>query len=99
MSPRPRTAEAHAPEAAAPEASAPEGGFTNRPVKTIRAGHGVKMDIWENRGENGSFHTASITRSWKDDKEQWHDQKTHEPERRRTPRSCSRRPEDRGQSR
>jgi len=53
-------------ESAAPAAQ-------NKPVHSIRYGN-IKATIWQNPSEtNGPFHTVSVTRSWRDDKDQWHD--------------------------
>ena len=35
----------------------------------------LKINTGKATGKHGDFETASITRSWKDDQGQWHDQK------------------------
>ena len=37
----------------------------DRPVDTLREGP-LKAAIWRNPGENGDYHTASLSRSYKD---------------------------------
>ena len=57
---------------AAPTAkpTTPEG---NRPVHTIRY-RGIKAAIWRNESsENGVFYSVTLSRSWQDEKEIWHD--------------------------
>lgn len=51
-----------------------ETSFANRPASTIRSGS-IKVDSWKQSGRHGELETASITRSWKDDAVQRHDQK------------------------
>lgn len=42
----------------------------NQPVYKVRVG-GVQGTLWENAGKEGNFFTASLNRSYKDDKGQW----------------------------
>ena len=67
----PNTQRVDAPETQ-PEQN--DGSLANRPTHTIRSGP-IKVDSWKQSGRHGEFETASITRSWKDDSGQWHDQK------------------------
>jgi len=49
------------------------GEVSNKPAQTIRYGN-IKVTIWKNASEdNGSFFTATVTRSWRDEKDEWHD--------------------------
>ena len=43
-----------------------------RPVHTIRY-RNVKAAIWENESANGAFFSVTITRSWQDERKDWHD--------------------------
>ncbi len=38
---------------------------TNKPLDTVRFGR-VKATIWENQGENGAWHSVTLTRSYRD---------------------------------
>ncbi|MFT3787357.1 MAG: hypothetical protein QM770_14515 [Tepidisphaeraceae bacterium] len=44
----------------------------NRPAHTIRY-RNVKVSIWQNESNNGPFYSVTASRSWQDDKSQWHD--------------------------
>ena len=44
----------------------------NKPVKTFRCG-GVKATIWNNKNDKGEFYTVSVTRIYKDKKDEWKD--------------------------
>lgn len=44
----------------------------DRPIDTIRDGS-LKATIWKNFGENGNFYSATITRTWRDDQDNYHD--------------------------
>ena len=44
----------------------------NKPIHTIRYGS-VRATIWRNEGEKGFFHTVTVSRSWRDEKNEWHD--------------------------
>jgi hypothetical protein len=63
---RPGSSAARAPKGtAAPEA--------NRPVHTIRY-RGIKAAIWRNESpEKGAFYSVTLSRSWQDDAQVWHD--------------------------
>ncbi len=44
----------------------------NRPVHEIRMGR-IKAAIWENATDSGTRHNVTISRLYKDDKQQWRD--------------------------
>ncbi len=44
----------------------------NRPVHEIRLGR-IKAAIWENPTESGTRHNVTISRLYKDDRQQWRD--------------------------
>ena len=45
----------------------------NKPAHSIRYGN-VKATIWPNESEdNGTFYSVTLTRSWRDEKQEWHD--------------------------
>lgn len=44
----------------------------NRPAHTIRY-RNVKVSIWQNESNNGPFYSVTASRSWQDEKQQWHD--------------------------
>ena len=45
----------------------------NQPVFTLRDGL-IKATCWENEGSNNSkFYSVNLTRSYQDDKEEWHE--------------------------
>jgi hypothetical protein len=41
-----------------------------KPLKKVRVG-GVTITFWENLGENGTYATATIERSYKDKNDEW----------------------------
>jgi hypothetical protein len=45
---------------------------SKRPVHEIRMGR-IKAAIWENSTESGTRHNVTISRLYKDDREQWRD--------------------------
>jgi len=50
------------------------------PIHSIRVG-GVKASIWENQSESGrATHAISLSRSYKDENEQWHETNSYFPE-------------------
>ncbi|MCF6283601.1 MAG: hypothetical protein L3K26_00190 [Candidatus Hydrogenedentes bacterium] len=44
---------------------------TNQPIETLRDGS-IKATIWKNEGDNGSFYTAEISRTYQKE-ETYHD--------------------------
>ncbi len=44
----------------------------NYPIETIRDGS-LKATIWENDSEKGSFFSVNISRTYKDEEENYHD--------------------------
>lgn len=44
----------------------------NKPTDTIRDGS-IKATIWSNFGENGTFYTVEISRTYKDEAGNYHD--------------------------
>lgn len=44
----------------------------NKPVHTIRY-RAIKVAIWENHGQTGTFYSITATRSYQDEQKQWHD--------------------------
>jgi len=48
----------------------------NRPTILPDNGHGTKVNLWNNKGENGEYQTVSIERSLKrEGSDQWETQK------------------------
>lgn len=45
---------------------------SKRPVHEIRMGR-IKAAIWENETESGTRHNVTLSRLYKDDKQQWRD--------------------------
>ena len=45
--------------------------MSKKPVHTIRFGN-ISAAIWENEGQKGTFHSVTLTRSYKDG-DQWKD--------------------------
>ncbi len=43
-----------------------------KPVETIRDG-AIKASIWKNQGEQGSFYSVQITRTYRDEAGDYHD--------------------------
>ena len=54
----------------AQHSAAPQDG--RPPVHTIRY-RNIKAAIWENESANGAFFSVTITRSWQDERKDWHD--------------------------
>ena len=46
--------------------------MADKPTETLRDGS-LKATIWKNFGDNGNFYTVNLTRSYKDEAEQWHE--------------------------
>jgi hypothetical protein len=44
----------------------------NKPIHRIKYG-AVKATIWQNDSAKGPFYTVTVSRSWRDDKQEWHD--------------------------
>ena len=44
----------------------------NTPVQSIADGR-IKAAIWKNLGEKGNFYSVTFTRSYRDDRGNWHD--------------------------
>lgn len=44
----------------------------NKPTETFRDGN-LKATIWKNFGEKGNFFTVNLTRTYKDEKGDYHD--------------------------
>jgi hypothetical protein len=44
----------------------------NRPVHTIRHGR-IKATIWANQTQKGMMHNVTLSRSYQDDQQNWHD--------------------------
>lgn len=42
----------------------------NRPVHTVRFGN-IKAAIWENQTQHGVMHNVSVSRSYRDDRNNW----------------------------
>lgn len=47
----------------------------NKPVDTLRDGN-IKSTIWRNKGEKGDFYSVEISRTYKDDRGDYHDTKS-----------------------
>ena len=47
----------------------------NQPIETYKA-NGVELSIWQNRGQNGDYRTATIQRSFKDANGNWKSTRT-----------------------
>jgi hypothetical protein len=55
-----------------------EGKFSNKPTVVADNGHGTKVKLWTNKGENGEYQTVSIDRSFKrEGSDQWETQKAN----------------------
>ncbi len=39
--------------------------MSKKPIEKIKAGRGVTVAVWENVGENGTFHTFTVDRTYK----------------------------------
>ncbi|MFT3784918.1 MAG: hypothetical protein QM770_01970 [Tepidisphaeraceae bacterium] len=66
-----------APKSSAPAASDPpakaNGETANRPpVHAIRY-RNLKVAVWKNESSNGPFYSVTATRSYQDEREDWHD--------------------------
>ena len=46
-----------------------------KPAEVIRDGN-LKASIWRNQNENGAYYTATFSRSYKDENNNWHDSQT-----------------------
>lgn len=46
--------------------------MANKPTATLRDGN-LKATIWKRTGEEGSFYSVQLTRSYTDEAGQWHD--------------------------
>ena len=50
------------------------------PIYTVRIGN-IKATVWENQSTTGkTFHTTSLTRSYRDEQEQWHESSAFYPD-------------------
>jgi len=47
----------------------------DRPVHTIRYG-GCEAAIWKNSSEGRDFFSVTLRKSWRDEKNEWHDSET-----------------------
>jgi hypothetical protein len=47
-------------------------GDANKPAHTIRY-RNLKATIWKNVGDKGEFYSVTLSRSYQDKEEQWHD--------------------------
>ncbi|HRK30433.1 MAG TPA: hypothetical protein PLD59_05090 [Tepidisphaeraceae bacterium] len=52
--------------------SAPATGRANRPVHEIRH-RNVRATIWKNPVQNGVMYNVTVSRSYRDDNNEWHD--------------------------
>jgi hypothetical protein len=44
----------------------------NKPVRTLRMG-ALKASIWANESDNRKFYNVTFSRSWRDEKKEWHE--------------------------
>jgi hypothetical protein len=47
-------------------------GESNKPAHTIRYCN-LKVTIWKNPGQSGDFYSVTLSRSYQDKEDQWHD--------------------------
>jgi hypothetical protein len=38
----------------------------NTPIKRIAVGNGIRASIWQNQSKNGTWHTVTISRTYRD---------------------------------
>ena len=50
--------------------------MANTPETTLRDGN-IKATIWKNFGENGNFYTVTLTRSFKDEADEWQESSSY----------------------
>ena len=68
----PQTPKAPVSESPSQAKPAPDG---NRPVHTIRY-RGCEAAIWKNATDKGDTYTVTLRKSWRDEKNEWHDAQT-----------------------
>lgn len=54
------------------EAAKPSNGEGHKPAHTIRY-RNLKATIWRNAGQSGDFYSVTLSRSYQDKEDQWHD--------------------------